>query len=70
MDLKEVKSSFIEAVGFDYDKNELTIKFKTGGIYVYERVPRFVYDGLMGAHSTGKYFKENIDTRYHYHRQQ
>ena len=66
MDLKTVESSFIEAVGFDYDKNELTIKFKSGEIYVYERVPRFVYDGLIGAHSVGKYFKTNIDHRYHF----
>jgi hypothetical protein len=68
MGLKEVTSSFINAVGFDYDKNELTIQFKSGETYIYENVPRFVYDGLVGAASVGKYFKSNIDARYNFRR--
>jgi hypothetical protein len=65
--LKPVKSSQIEAIGYDKETNTLAIKFKSGGVYHYSNVTQKHYDDLAGkgkkaseSHSIGSHFYKHI----------
>lgn len=51
-----VRSSNIEAVGYEEQSQTLGVCFHGGGEYHYLGVPRHVYDGLLSAPSVGRYF--------------
>lgn len=55
-----VKSSNIASVGYDKDKQELHVNFKSSGTYVYADVPHAKHTALMGAESVGKAFQDLI----------
>lgn len=57
-ELKPVKSSNIEAIG--YEHGELHVKFRNGGHYVYDGVPGSLHAGLLAADSKGAYLIEKI----------
>jgi len=61
-----VNSSNLAAVG--YDGSRLIIAFHSGGVYAYFGMPFSEYNGLMLAHSHGKYFHAHIKNRYDYQR--
>lgn len=54
-----VKSSNIEAIGYDPASRELHVKFKSGG-YVYADVAPDKHAALMKAESKGKHVHEHI----------
>ena len=59
--MKPIKSSNIEAVGYDKDKQELHVQFGgTGKTYVYEGVPQAKHTALLGAESIGSFFHTHI----------
>ncbi len=60
MELTTVKSSMIEAVGYDKDKQVMEIVFKDGEVYLFKNVPFSEYVGLMRAESKGRYMHTNI----------
>jgi KTSC domain len=60
IELKPVKSSNIEAIGYDYERAELQVQFTGGALYAYDVVLPDKYEGLMGAKSHGKYLNEQI----------
>ncbi len=62
--MQPVESSSVDAVGFDAVRNELTIRFVSGGTYVYAMVPRAVFEALLGAESIGRFVNEHIKPRY------
>lgn len=55
-----VKSSNIEAVGYDAEKKILSVKFKSGGTFQYGDVPEGVHKAFVGADSVGSYFHRHI----------
>ena len=55
-----VVSSNILAVGYDKDKRELKITFKSGATYVYSNVPLALYDGIFTSDSAGKFVQQYI----------
>ena len=57
-----VSSSDLAAVG--YDGGTLVIAFHSGGVYAYDGVPPWEYNGLMLAKSHGKYFHAHIEPYY------
>lgn len=57
-------SSNIEAIGYDALEQLLAIRFTSGSTYEYEGVPAEVYNALMGAHSKGSFFYQNIRGQY------
>lgn len=57
--MHEVDSTSIEAIGYDDDARELHVQLK-GRRYVYADVPRDVYDGFLDADSAGKYFHAQV----------
>lgn len=58
--IKTVKSSNIEAIGYDNDSQELHVIFISGGLYIYHGVSKNVYDKLIIAPSKGKFIHNNI----------
>jgi hypothetical protein len=62
-----VQSSDLAAVDYDWS-GTLTIEFHSGGVYEFYQVPPSEYEGLMNAHSHGKYFHACIKNQYDYQR--
>lgn len=65
MEKVKVISSNVVAIG--YENNRLFIDYKSGS-YVYENVPKEIYDGLLKADSKGKYMHQKVKGRYDYAR--
>lgn len=70
MELQSVKSSNVEAIGYDHETQILRIDYKAKGResdparYEYDEVPKDVYDGLMASKSKGAYVFEHIRGRF------
>lgn len=63
--LKKVISSNIEAYGgWTPAKQELTIEFKGGSQYLFQKVPVQTFDALEKAESKGKFFHANIKDKF------
>ena len=67
MKLKTVDSSMIHAVGYDAKTKLLEVVFNSGSTYVYEKVPRKIYQELMEAGSKGQYMHYAVIDCYDYH---
>jgi hypothetical protein len=61
---QEVESSTIRSIGYDPDTQELHVAFNDTGMYVYQKVPVHLYDGLMMSGSKGKFFHSSIKGRF------
>lgn len=62
-----VKSSQLDAAGYDEEKNELYVEFSSGKIYKYFEVPKRVFDKLIGPIvSAGSFFHSDIRMKYKY----
>lgn len=66
MEMINVSSSNIEAVGYDADSSTLQVEFKNGGTYQYFDVPESVFIGLRDASSVGGYLAAHIKGVYRY----
>lgn len=68
IELKEVQSSNIEAIGFDEEKQNLYIMFSGGSLYEYNPIEKKVYEAFMLSNSFGKFFyaiiKANKEYKY------
>jgi hypothetical protein len=63
-----VASSLLEAVAYDPVEMVLRIRFRSGAIFEYDRVPSVIYEELLAAPSKGGYFSEYIRPDYLYRR--
>lgn len=67
-----VKSSNVEAVGYDYETRYLYVKFlasdtsKRGALYRYSDVPKRVYERFLRAGSKGKYHWKYVRDKFDY----
>lgn len=61
---QSVDSTDLKEVGYDGSIQTLEIEFNSGGVYDYFDVPQNEYLSLMNASSHGKYFAQNIKSRY------
>lgn len=77
MKLVKVNSTNIEQVGYEEGErisfsqkpiSILRVIFTSGITYDFYNVPRDIYEGLIDAHSVGKYFHQNIKNRFEYER--
>jgi hypothetical protein len=59
-DRKEVESSVIASVGYDKERRDMMVEFKSGELYLYQGVPPIVYDKFLEAESKGSFFNSNI----------
>lgn len=55
-----VRSSNIEAVGYDQPTRVLTVRFKSGQAHAYDGVSPEHHAALMRAESVGKHFHAHI----------
>jgi hypothetical protein len=59
-----VASTVIAEVRYDDEQELLEVLFHNGRVYRYLAVPPEEYDALISAESVGKYFNQEIRTRY------
>ena len=64
MDLRDVQSSVLSAVGYDEERHLLEVKFRTGRVYHYHQVPPELFAKLLAARSAGQYFNRAIRSRF------
>ena len=55
-----MKSSNIEAIGYDEGHKELHVRFKGGGHYVYEGVPIELHHQFLADESPGAFLAKNL----------
>lgn len=65
-DMIYVDSSNIEAIGYDDESLELHVQFISGGYYIYNNVPRQIFDELMYAPSKGSFLNREIKGLYQF----
>lgn len=59
----KVNSSNVQEIG--HDGTNLYVKYKSG-TYVYEKVDKSIYEGLLNSDSKGRFMNEHIKGRYNY----
>ncbi len=59
-----LKSSTLHSAGYDIDHKTLELKFTSGEVYQYFKVPHSHYIGLMNAISHGEYFNQYIKEQF------
>jgi hypothetical protein len=65
MKMTEVKSSNVQAVGYDAATQTLRVRFKGAGVtWEYEDVPVAVYHQLVAAKSVGRTFAELVKGKF------
>ena len=55
-----LNSTFLQEATYDSSRRTLLVVFKNGRTYTYENVDRSVYDGLINARSSSRFFGANI----------
>lgn len=64
MQMQDVLSSHIAAVGYDGERRELFVSFKSGVTYSFADVPAEEAHKFMHAPSIGKHFGEHIRPKF------
>lgn len=64
--IDSVSSTSIDKLGYEEQRAQLQITFKSGRTYVYEDVPVDTYEELLSAESQGAYFNRHIRDAYEY----
>jgi lysyl-tRNA synthetase class 2 len=62
--LAAMPSSVIRDFAYDADRNELTVNFVSGKVYVYSLVPPPIVAAFADAAAKGAYFNTHIRDRY------
>ena len=63
----EMPSSVIRDTSYDETTKEMRVTFVSGRVYVYDGVPRVIYNAFRNAPSKGAFFNVAIRGRYHFH---
>ena len=63
-----LNSSLLAACAYDPDKQLLRIRFRNGGLYVYQQVPMAIIRALLQATSHGQYFNTAIRGKFPFRR--
>jgi len=66
MEMAPVKSSNIASVGYDAERAELYVQFRSGGLYTYSGVPETEAAEMVKSASVGNYFATRIKGKYTY----
>ena len=64
LEMDYVDSTMLSTVGYVEEERMLAIEFSRGPVYVYNNVPKNVFDELLKAPSIDDYFTENIKNGY------
>lgn len=63
-EMKPVTSSNIHSIGYSPEARQLHIKFKSGGHYSYDSVPKEEFEAMQAAPSVGGHFAHNFAGKY------
>jgi hypothetical protein len=66
--LRRMRSSSIEAAGYDLERRTLRIRYVHGSTYDYQAVPATVFKGVLAADSKGRFVNWSIKPYYRYAR--
>jgi hypothetical protein len=66
MEMKSVKSSNVESIGYDSSTKTMAVKYLNGGLYHYEGVPSEVHENLMASKSIGSTLARSVIGKYMY----
>lgn len=66
MNRRPVDSSTITAIGYDRNTAVLEVEFTSGEVYEYFLVPPSVYEGFHRAQSIGRFFGDQVRSRYRF----
>ena len=66
MNMINVDSSNVAAVGYDEESATLQVEFNNGSAYQYFDVPEHLFYGLRDADSVGGFLAANIKGNYRY----
>ncbi|NJL62591.1 MAG: KTSC domain-containing protein [Methylacidiphilales bacterium] len=66
MELQQVESSMVQAVGYDEGLKTLEVVFSNGKTYKYFQVPQEIYEQLLVAESKGSYMRDAVIDCYQY----
>ena len=66
MNMINVDSSNVAAVGYDEESTTLQVEFNNGSAYQYFDVPEHLFNGLWDADSVGGFLAANIKGSYRY----
>lgn len=71
MQMYKVISSNIDSIGYDTEKKELYVRFKSGkDIYIYEDVSEGLNSELMASDSKGSFISKNfVKTEYKFRKE-
>ena len=65
IELKPVKSTLLDKVGYDPGTQVLAIQMvNSSDVYTYQDVPASIYEGLLAADSKGAYYVKHIKGKY------
>ena len=59
-----LSSRTLASAGYDADRCQLELEFRSGKRYLYFQVPRHCYEELLQAESKGRYFNRSIRNRF------
>jgi hypothetical protein len=62
------ESSNVEEIGYDADAEEVWVRFRGSGFYVYSGVPAVVWEDFRAAPSKGSFVNAVLKPTYPYHR--
>jgi hypothetical protein len=66
MEMIQVASSNIAAIGYDEDSSTLQVEFNNGTVYQYFDIPEHLFEGLRDSDSVGGYLAAQIKGNYRY----
>lgn len=64
MERRDVNSSNIRSIGYDFSSSTLEIAFHSGGTWEYYDFPESAWHEFDSAESHGKYFNANIRNQF------
>ena len=64
MSTTTLNSTFLKEASFDSNTRTLTVTFTDGRTYRYQNVDQSVYQGLINADSSSRFFGSNIRGRF------
>lgn len=68
MEMINVVSSNVAAVGYDEESQTLQVEFNNGSTYQYFDVPEEIFNGLLSAESVGQFLNQKVKGSYRYSR--
>lgn len=64
MEMVRVRSDAISAIGYDPDTQQMCIRFTSGKMYNFCRVPLETHERFMRSTSKGSFYNDRIRGRY------